>query len=231
MKLGFRALICSQLPAWCWENYFPSLGLHLSENDKVLKPSRTLWGSWAQKSFCVPHFLFVRNRLQPPWPSLSSKGQVQTVANQGREGMQKQGRNSQETIVQPWGRVLVPPQGTHITISLSSSAELKPHQMEDVNCLMKHSSFQREGHSLITLRTTEAHQETTWGQIKGTTKLIRRPPEARLKECGTCPHPDPYQQPCPWSIAIQLLAKSPWVGTHSFWGHEPAVSPLCLVKQ
>ena len=27
---------------------------------------------------------------------------------------------------QPWDRVLVPPQGIHVTISLSSSAELKP---------------------------------------------------------------------------------------------------------
>ena len=44
----------------------------------------------------------------------------QIVANQGREGMQRQGRSSQETIVQPWGRVLVPPQGIHIAISLSS---------------------------------------------------------------------------------------------------------------
>ena len=51
--------------------------------------------------------------------------QVQTVANQGREGMQRQGRSSQETIVQSRGRVLVPPQGIHIT-SLSSSEELKP---------------------------------------------------------------------------------------------------------
>ena len=50
----------------------------------------------------------------------------QTVAHQGREGMQGQGGSSQETTVQPWGRVLIPPQGTHTTISLSSSAELKP---------------------------------------------------------------------------------------------------------
>ena len=35
----------------------------------------------------------------------------QTVANQGREGMQRKGGSSQETVVQPWGRVLVPPQG------------------------------------------------------------------------------------------------------------------------
>ena len=51
--------------------------------------------------------------------------QVQTVDNQGREGMQRSGRSSQETVAQPWGRVLVPPQGIHTTIPLSSSAELK----------------------------------------------------------------------------------------------------------
>ena len=90
-------------------------------------------GSWAHKSFCVPHFLFLWNELQPPLPSLSSKGQVQTIANQGREGMQRPERSSQETIVQLWGRVLVPPQGIFITISLNSSAELNPPQMEDVN--------------------------------------------------------------------------------------------------
>ena len=38
--------------------------------------------------------------LQPPWPSLSCKGQVQTVADQGRKGMRRPGRNSQETIAQ-----------------------------------------------------------------------------------------------------------------------------------
>ena len=48
--------------------------------------------------------------VQPPWPSLSSKGKVQTVANQGSEGMERKGRNIQETIMQPWGRVLVLPQ-------------------------------------------------------------------------------------------------------------------------
>ena len=31
-----------------------------------MKPSRTLWGSWAQKPSCVFHSLFVGNRFQPP---------------------------------------------------------------------------------------------------------------------------------------------------------------------
>ena len=46
-----------------------------------------------------PISFLVGNRPQPPWPSLSSTGQVQTVANQGREGMQRQGSSSQKTIV------------------------------------------------------------------------------------------------------------------------------------
>ena len=50
----------------------------------------------------------------------------QTAANQGREGMQRKGRSSQEMIVQLWGWVLVPFQGTCITISLNSFTELKP---------------------------------------------------------------------------------------------------------
>ena len=111
----------------------PTIHCQPCESLAQVKPSRDLNNFWAHKSFCVPHFLFLWNELQPPLPSLSSKGQVQTIANQGREGMQRPGRSSQETIVQLWGRVLVPPQGIFITISLNSSAELNPPQMEDVN--------------------------------------------------------------------------------------------------
>ena len=35
--------------------------------------------------------------VQPPWPSLSSKEQVQTAANQGKEGMQRPGRRLQNS--------------------------------------------------------------------------------------------------------------------------------------
>ena len=47
--------------------------------------------------------------VQPQWPSKELIW----------EGMQSQGRNIHETVVQPWGRTLVPPQGTQITIGLS----------------------------------------------------------------------------------------------------------------
>ena len=72
------------------------------------------------------------------------------------ETMEEQSRNNSVALGQ--GPL---PQGIGIAISLSSSAELKPPINEDVNYLMKHSSFQREGYSWRTLRTTEAHQETT----------------------------------------------------------------------
>ena len=63
--------------------------------------------------FSVPHFSLVGNRLQLPWLSLSSKGQVQTRADQGREGIQRQRRSCQETMVQPRSGALVSTQGIH----------------------------------------------------------------------------------------------------------------------
>ena len=46
------------------------------------------------KAFLCSPFLVQGIGFQPPCPSLSSKGLVQTVANQGREGMQRQGKSS-----------------------------------------------------------------------------------------------------------------------------------------
>ena len=113
-------------------------------------------------------FLSPLSWLQPPWPSLSSKGEIRTVAKTGREGMQKQGRGSQEIIVQAWGRVLVPLQGIHITNSLSS-----------LRC--QHSSYQRK---------------TTWGYIKGTRdRSSRRLLETRLEECRPCTRPNLISNP------------------------------------
>ena len=49
-------------------------------------------GSKDPKLFC---FLFAAKRLQPPTASLSSKGQIQTVTNQGSEGLQTQRKGGQ----------------------------------------------------------------------------------------------------------------------------------------
>ena len=77
-------------------------------------------------SFCVGNMLHSASLTFPEFQG------AETVVYQGREGRQKQRRGSQETIAQPWGRVLAPPQGIHRTVSLSSSAGTKaPTKVED----------------------------------------------------------------------------------------------------
>ena len=52
--------------------------------------SGTRRGSWVQKSFCVLHFLFVENRLQPPWfwaPKVKIK---QLLIREGRAAKKQQ---------------------------------------------------------------------------------------------------------------------------------------------
>ena len=49
-------------------------------------------------------------------PRFPSKEQIQTVADQGREGMQRPMRSTQ-TIVQQWDRAPIPPPGRDITVS------------------------------------------------------------------------------------------------------------------
>ena len=126
--------------------------LHVGEMVPNMELSRTLWGSWVQKSFCVPWFLFLRNRFQPLWPSLNFKGQFQTVANQGGEGMQRQGRSSQETIVHPWGRILVPFKGYREQYLWTPSRT--PNKWNMLALLIP--------------------ERTTWGQIKGTRKTPQK---------------------------------------------------------
>ena len=82
----------------------------------------------ATEAFLSPLFFVSREKLQPPF-SPDSKKQMQTFAHQGREGIWKQGRSSQGPSVVT-GQGPGSPRETHMTASLSSSAERKPHQME-----------------------------------------------------------------------------------------------------
>ena len=54
----------------------------------------------------------------------------QTVANQERKGMQRKVRRSLETIMQPQGRVLLLPEGIHITMPLSSFTEVNIQEIK-----------------------------------------------------------------------------------------------------
>ena len=86
-----------------------------------MKLSRGLWGSWAQKHFCVPHFLFLENG--PHSPSTAFPARYLLIRE--REGMQRQGRNSQATTVQPWDGILIPTQGIHIMMETSYTSQRK----------------------------------------------------------------------------------------------------------
>ena len=142
-----------------------------------MKLSRTLWGSWAWKPFCVPHFLFLGNRPQPPWPSLSSKGQIPTATNHGREGRQRQGRSGQKTIVQPWS-------GSWFYLPTKT-----PNKRKMLTPIMpeKPTWGQIKG-------TREAHHEMNWDQVKGCrpltqSNLISIP---QLNHCHTTPAVSPF---------------------------------------
>ena len=104
--------------------------------------------------FQVPHFLFIRARLQFPRPSGSTKGQIQIVAIQKSEERQKQRRNRQETVGQWWGRVLGPPEEIDITISLYSSAGTKSQDSWNTASLPHHQPIRRKSHTLQSLPWT-----------------------------------------------------------------------------
>ena len=93
----------------------------------LMKPSRTLWGSGVQAFFCPPSlffFFFWGNKIQPLAPSLSSKGQIkQLLIREGRGCRDKEEHSRDNSAA--LGQVLVPFQRIHVTVSLSSSAELK----------------------------------------------------------------------------------------------------------
>ena len=78
------------------------------------------------------------------FPEVQRADCYKVVATQGREGMQRQGKSSQETIMQAWEMVLVAPsRDTHNNTS-ELFCRMEPQPMEDVNWQMKRSSFQRE---------------------------------------------------------------------------------------
>ena len=63
-----------------------------------------------------------------------SKEQIETLPNQGSEGMQKQRRNSQAVKSRHLlGKVLVPPEGLYITIPFSSAETKVLTQVKDGN--------------------------------------------------------------------------------------------------
>ena len=78
--------------------------------------------SWVQKPFCVPHFLFVGNRLHSASMTFPEfKGQFKQSLVREERGCRDKGEAELCTGVGP-----ASPQGICTAVSLSFSAELKP---------------------------------------------------------------------------------------------------------
>lgn len=97
-----------------------------------------------------------------PWLSLNSKGQVQTVAHQEREGKQKQWRNKQETKVQPRQSPGSSSRNIHNSIFEFFSRIKAPSNLEDGNfrwaqeswstallLTPQHQPIRRKSHTLL----------------------------------------------------------------------------------
>ena len=108
--------------------------------------------------------------------------------------MQKQRRGSQEIIVQPWGRMLVPPQGIYITISLSSSAELRPPtQVEDGNFRLKTKFLE---YSPVTLPPTN-QKKVTHPATLTPNFAYKNFSSQTIQEFGVFEHEPPVLLACP----------------------------------
>lgn len=60
--------------------------------------------------------------------------QIQAIVDQGKEGWETgKSKQSRETVVQPWGKVLTPHQGAHKTISSSCFADTEIPQVGEIN--------------------------------------------------------------------------------------------------
>ena len=82
-----------------------------------LIPSRTLWGSWAQKPFCVFLHWVPKGRFK------------QLIIREGR-GYRERDEQSKEAIAQPWAWILASPQGIHIISSSCFSDPETPTRWE-----------------------------------------------------------------------------------------------------
>lgn len=110
-------------------------------------------------------FLLAGKRLQPPRLSGILKGipKIQAVANQGREGNQKQRRSSQGTIEHNGAgqcRVPAPLEGIYLSVSLSAFATTKfPTPVEEGNFWLstkfwEHQPCRRKSHNHTSIAFT-----------------------------------------------------------------------------
>ena len=107
------------------------------------------FGASGHLSISVPHFLFLGNKLQPPWPSLSSKEQLLIRKGGDAETGEEQSRDNSAALGQGPG---FSSRDTHNNNFEPFCRTKTPNKWK--NYLMKHSSFQEGGGPLHQLWET-----------------------------------------------------------------------------
>ena len=164
-------------------------------------------GSWAQKPLCVPiSCLQEIGFIQPPWPSLSSKEQVQLLIREAGDadmgGQFK--RNNSAALGQGPGS---PSRDTHNSTFELFCRYWNLLQVGEVNCMLP----------------TGTWPQTGWNQKVGDADsyLPFHQPIRRVSTSWS--HP-------PWTITIKLFTTPSRLG-HIVLKAVTLCGPLCLVKQ
>ena len=100
--------------------------------------------------------------------------------------MKKQRRSSQETIVQPWGRVLVPPQELYISLNFSIGTKA-PTQVKDGNFRLSTRFLE---HCSVTSPPTNQKKVTHPAAFTPNYAYKKIPPKT-IRECGISEHKPP----------------------------------------
>ena len=163
-------------------------------------------GLLGTKPFCVPHFFDYKKLPSFSLHDPEFQQADSSSCSLGKGGDARKGRNKQsrETIMQPWGKVLVPHQWIHTTISLSCFADTEtPSRWEKLTMVWCPQACRPQ--SSWNLKVDDADSY-----------LPHHQPIRRMSTSWSRPS---------WTITIKLpTILSKW--GHSFSRQEPTVSPF-----
>lgn len=163
-------------------------------------------GLWDTKPFLCPSCLVFRKQASftsPPPRTIPESQRAGSDSGWPGKAGDAEAREQSRSTTQPWGRVLVPPQGTDITTSLSSAVEQK--------MLTPCSSILHSGN------------RSWWENLKGHQNPSQDCLAPALKKNASFHPPHPYLWPH-FSLPNFNTPCRPSQGRTQFWGRWSAVA-------
>ena len=156
----------------------------------TLRPSKTLWGSWARKPFCLP-FLVAKTPASMTFSRVPKGRFKQLLIKRGAAKKPSAGAESLQSCPTLCDPIDGSPPGFPVP------GILQARTLE-----------------WAAIAFSEKPSEARLKELEKLTKFRRPnssvPQETDTGDCRPCTHPDPYQQPHP---CYKILIKSSWVGT------------------